>query len=134
MAEEGKLPFDPTTTEGAGAGAEGGAVGGDSAGDGKLPPPLQPPPDIDRTNPFEPGGTSTPYPPPENDREAMELSNMNLDETEFDPDDTPLLTNVMYSDEQKTFLEKGLKFIKSKFAKVDFKKLGPVGFSKKTWK
>ena len=32
---------------------------------------------------------------------------------------------------KKTFLKRGLKFIKSTFAKVDFKKLGPVGFSKK---
>ena len=42
MSGEGELPFDPTTTEGEGAGAEG-AVGGDSAGDANLPPPLQPP-------------------------------------------------------------------------------------------
>ena len=48
--------IDPTNTDGDrdGAGAEGSAVGGDSAGDTTLPPQLQPPEDIDRTNPFNP--------------------------------------------------------------------------------
>ena len=55
--------IDPTESDRDGAGAEGGAMGGDSAGDSNLPPPLQPPEDIDRTNPFKPtSGTSTPYP------------------------------------------------------------------------
>ena len=47
---------DPTNPDRDGAGAEGGAVGGDSAGDTTLPPPLQPPQDVDSTNPFEPTG------------------------------------------------------------------------------
>ena len=56
MSGEGELPFDPTTTDGDGAGAEG-AVSGDSAGDTNLPPPLQP----DIKNPFQStGATSTP--------------------------------------------------------------------------
>ena len=76
MPGEVELPFDPTTTEGEGAGAEG-AVGGDSAGDTNLPPPLQPPQCPDITNPFEPtGATSTPNKPPGDDSEAIELSNL----------------------------------------------------------
>ena len=109
------------------AGAEGGAMGGDSAGDSTFPPPLQPPEEIDRTNPFQPTGSSTPYPPPDDGGEAMEMSNMPLEETEFDPDDIPLLEEFMNVDEKKTVLDKALRFIKDKFPKVDFKKLGPYG-------
>ena len=128
MAEPWEI--DPTTTDTDGAGTEGGAVGGDSAGDTTLPPPLQPQPDIDRTNLFEPTGASTPY-PPEDDSKDIELSNMNLDEIEFDPDDIPLLTDFMSEDEKKTRLARAFQFIKDKFPKVDLKKLGPTGFSKK---
>ena len=79
--------IDPTDPDGDrdGAGAEGGAVGGDSAGDSTLPPSLQPPEEVDRTNPFEPtGGTSTPYPPPDDAGETIELGYMDLDEWELD--------------------------------------------------
>ena len=57
MASPWKIdPTDPADRDGAN---EGGAVGGggDSAGDSTLPPPLQPPEDIDRTNPFQPRGS-----------------------------------------------------------------------------
>ena len=108
------------------------AVGGDSAGDTTLPPPLQPPQDVDRTNPFEPtGGTSTPYPPPDDGGEDIELSNMNLDEIEFDPDDIPLLTDFMNAEDKATGLDTTLRFIEDKFPKVDFKKLGPIGWGNK---
>ena len=124
--------IDPTKTDTDGAGAEGGAVGGDSAGDTNLPPPLQPPPDDDRTNPFEPtGGTSTPYPPPDDGGEGIELSNMNLDEIKFDPDDIPPLTDFTNAEDKATVLDKTLRFIKDKFPKVDFKKIGPIGWGKK---
>ena len=106
--------IDPTDPDRDGAGAEGGAVGEDSAGDTSLPPPLQPPQDVDRTNPFEPtGGTSTPY-PPEDNGEDIELSNMNLDEMEFDPDDIPLLTDFTDAEAKQTALNKTLRFIKDK--------------------
>ena len=108
--------IDPTDPDGEGAGA--------------LPPPLQPPPDIDRTNPFEPGGTSTPY-PPEDNGEVIELGDMNLDEMEFDPDDIPLLTDFMSEEDKTSAVDKTLRFIKNKYKKVDFKKLGPIGWGKK---
>ena len=130
MATPGE--FDPTYPEGDrdGAGAEGGAMGGDSAGDSTLPPPLQSPEEIDRTNPFNPPGSSTPYPPPDDGGEAMEISQMNLNEWELDPNDIPRLEDFMNVDEKKTVLDKALRFIKDKFPKVDFKKLGPIGYSK----
>ena len=119
---------------GEGAGAESGAVGGDSAGDTTLPPPLQPPSDIDKTNPFEPtGGTSTPY-PPDDAGEAIESGNMNLEDVfEFDPDDIPPVTEVDYIDanEKETIIEQAKRYIKDKFRNVDFKKLGPIGLGKK---
>ena len=129
--------IDPTDPDGDrdGTGAKGGAVGGDSAGDTTLPPPIQPPEDINRTNPFEPtGGTSTPYPPPDDTGENIELSNFNIDELEFDPDDIPIpITEVDYvdADERTRIIERGKRFIKDKFPKVDFKKLGPIGLGKK---
>ena len=131
MATPGE--FDPTYPEGDrdGAGAaEGGAMGGDSAGDSTLPPPLQPPEEIDRTNIFNPPETSTPH-RPEDTGETIELNNMPLDEMELDPDDIPSLEGFINADEKKTVLDKARRFIKVKFPKVDYQKLGPIGFSKK---
>ena len=122
--------IDPTEPDRDGAGATGGAIGGDSAGDTTLPPPPQPPEEIDRTNPFNPTGTSTPY-PPEDTGETIELGDMNLDEWELDPDGFPLLKEFTSAEDQRTLLEKSLRFIKDKFPKVDFSKLGPIGFGKK---
>ena len=111
---------------------EGGATGGDPVGDSTLPPPLQPPQEIDRTNPFQPTrGTSTPRPPPDDGGEAIEMANMDSDEEEFDGDDTSLLTGFRNANE-KTRLDEAKQFIKDKFPKVDFKKLDPLGFGKKT--
>ena len=131
MATPGE--FDPTYPEGDrdGAGAaEGGDMGGDSAGDSTLPPPLQPPEEIDRTNIFNPPETSTPH-RPEDTGETIELNNMPLDEMELDPDDIPSLEGFINADEKKTVLDKARRFIKDKFPKVDYQKLGPIGFSKK---
>ena len=128
--------IDPTDPDRDGADRDGdgaGAMGGDSAGDTTLPPPLQPPEDIDRTNPFEPtGGTSTPY-LSDNVDEEIELTNMSLDELGFS-DDVPLLTSIteFTSEENKqTIFNKSRRYIKDKFPKVDFRKLGSIGFSKR---
>ena len=85
-------------------------------------PPPPPPPT---------SGTSTPYPPPDDGGKEIELRNMNLDEIEFDPDDIPLLTDFTNAEDKATVLNKTLRFIKDKFPKVDFKKLGPIGWGKK---
>ena len=124
--------IDPTEPDRDGAGAEGGAMGGDSAGDSTLPPPLQPPEKIDRTNHFQPTGTSTPYRPPDYGGEGIEMSYMPLDEIgEFLGPDVPLRTDFVNADEKKKMLDKAKRFIKDKFPKVDEYKLGPLGFSKK---
>ena len=123
--------IDPTEPDRDGAGAEGGAMGGDSAGDSNLPPPLQPPEDVDRTNPFQPTGTSTPYPSDSVD-EQIELANMAVDEG--GGFHAPLITHVTddTSDAQKaTILENARRYIRRRFPKVNFKALGPMGFGHK---
>ena len=91
--------IDPTEPGRDGTGAEGG-VGGDSAGDSTLPPPLQPPEDIDRTNPFQPQGSSTLY-PSHDGGEAIELATMDLNEFDVPPDEVPLLADFLDPDEQQ---------------------------------
>ena len=108
--------IDPTDPGRDGAGAEGGAVGGDSAGDSTLPPPQ----DIDRTNPFQPQGSSTPY-SSHDSGEAIELANMNLDEV-------PLLFD---SDDQQRAIDDTNRLIQDKFPQADFSRIDPIGFGKK---
>ena len=132
MSTPGEI--DPTEPDRDGAGAAGGAMGGDSAGDSTLPPPLQPPEDIDRTNPFQPTGASTPY-PPEDTGETIELSSLPDEEADafLGPDHIPSVTEVDFidADEKKRQLERVKRFIKDKFPKVDFAKLGPIGLGKR---
>ena len=59
------------------------------------------------------------------------MSTFDPENTKWDHADIPLLTEFMSADERKTYIEKGINFIKDKFKKVDFKKLGPVSFGKK---
>ena len=128
--------IDPTEPDRDGTGAaEGGAVGGDSAGDSNLPPPLQPPEDIDRTDPFQPQGASTPY-PDDDDGEAIELSSLTDKEADaflLGPDHIPTVTEVDFvdADVKERQLERVKRFIKDKFPKVDFAKLGLIGLGKR---
>ena len=121
MASPGEI--DPTEPARDGAGAEGGAVGRDSAGDSTLPPPLQPPQDIDRTNPFQPEGSSTPYPSHDNG-EAIELATMN-------PDEVFLLSDFLDPDEQQTAIDETNRLIQDTFPQADFSRIDPIGFGKK---
>ena len=125
--------IDPTNPDGESAGAKGGAVGGDSAGDTTLPSPLRPPQDVDRTNPLEPtGGTSTPYPPPDDGGETIELGNINpnendhddevIDDNEFDDDDLTNLLKCFGEEQQTSWVDKTINFIKAKYKKVDLHK------------
>ena len=122
--------IDPTEPNRDGAGAAGGAMGGDSAGDSTLPPPLQPPEDIDRTNPFQPTGASTPYPTGDTG-EMIELSNMNLHEIDVPPDEVPLLSDFLNSDDQQKAIDDTNRLIQDKFPNVDFSQIDPIGFGKK---
>ena len=128
MATPGEI--DPTEPGRDGAGAEGGAVGGDSAGDSTLPPPIQPPQDIDRTNPFQPKGSSTPY-PPHDSGEAIELTTMNLEERDLNPDEIPLLSDFLHPDDQQRMIDDTNRLIQDKFPQADFSRIDPIGFGKK---
>ena len=128
MATPGEI--DPTEPGRDGAGTEGGAVGGDSAGDSTLPPPLQPPDDIDRTNPFLPQGSSTPY-PSHDSGEAIELATMNLEEMGLPPDEVPLLSDFLDPDEQQKAIDETNRLIQDKFPQADFSRIDPIGFGKK---
>ena len=72
-----------------------GIVGGD------LPPPLQPT-----------GATSTTYKPPGADSEAIELSNMDYNESD---DSKPLLKTFMSESDRETAVERVKRFISDKF-------------------
>ena len=128
MASPGEIdPTDPADRDGAN---EGGAVGGDSAGDSTLPPPLQPPEDIDRTNPFHPQGASTPY-PSHNTGEAIELATMNLNKVDVPPDEVPLLEAFLNDEDQEKAIDETNRLIQDKFPQADFSRIDPIGFGEK---
>ena len=130
MSTPGEIdPTYPADHDGAGA------EGGDAASDSNLPPPLQPPEDIDRTNPFQPTGASTPY-PDDDGGETIELSSLPDEEADaflLGPDHIPTVTEVDFvdADEKERRLETVKRFIKDKFPNVDFAKLGPIGLGKR---
>ena len=61
----------------------------------------------------------------------VELSNMALDEIGVPPDEVPLLTDFLDSNDQQEEIDKTNQLIKDKFPKVDFSQIDPMGFSKK---
>ena len=62
---------------------------------------------------------------------TMPQEQSGLPETSFD-EDIPLLEGFRHESDKPGFLEKVREIIKRRFPKVDFKKLGPIGFSKKS--
>ena len=82
--------------------------------------------EIDTSQPlFPPEAESTRY------GEQIELNELSgLPEKSFD-EDIPLLGGFIHQDEKPALLERARDFIKRKFPRVDFGKLGPIGFSKK---
>ena len=129
---DGDFDFDPAKNEGKGTEA---SCGDDAAGDTQLPPPPPPPPpppeEVETTQLFQPGATSTPASTPYHGAETIELSTLDPEQIGLSDDDIHLPEGFMNADEKKTRLEKGIKFIKDKFKNTDFKKLGPIGYSKK---
>ena len=86
--------------------------------------------ETNRTQPFQPGTVSTPYHGGEqHEMQTMHHEQSGLPETSFD--ETPLLTGFIHQDDKPAYLERARDFIKRKFPRVDFRKLGPIGFSKK---
>ena len=95
--------------------------------------------DPDRTQPFEPGGASTPaggesIPMTTRTRLPQERG-PHTAETSFTtpPDSIPTVSEVDFVDEEEKErkITRLKRLIKDKFPKVDFQKLGPIGFGKR---
>ena len=87
--------------------------------------------DHDETTPFWPGSASTPGPSGEEIRmPTMHHEKGGLPDTSYD--EIPSLGSFVHQDDKPAMLERAKEFIKRKFPRVDFGKLGPTGFSKKS--
>ena len=87
--------------------------------------------EANRTQPFQPGTASTPYHGGEqHEMQTMQHEQSGLPETSFD-ENLPLLGGFIHQDDKPALLERARDFIKTKFPRVDFGKLGPIGFSKR---
>jgi len=99
--------------------------------------------EVDTTHPFHPGSASTPYQPGDTyhrgekmgmstfTHEKSGLPDTSYTETSFGGEETPLLGGFIHPDDKQSMLEKAKEKIRKLFPKVDFKKLGPIGFSEK---
>ena len=97
------------------------------------------PEEPDRTQPFEPGGASTPAGGesiPMTTRTSLpQERGPRTEETSFTtpPDSIPTVSEVDFFDEEENerSIARVTKFIKDKFPNVDFHKLGPIGLGKR---
>ena len=86
--------------------------------------------ETNRTQPFQPGTVSTPYHGGEqHEMQTMQHEQSGLPETSFD--EIPSLGSFIHKDDKPALLERAKDFIKRRFPRVEFKKLDPIGFSKK---
>ena len=86
--------------------------------------------EANRTQPFQPGTASTPYHGgKEHEMQTMQHEQSGLPETSFD--EIPLLGSFTHQQDKPAILERARDFIKRRFPRVDFGKLGPIGFGKK---
>ena len=91
---------------------------------------------LDSSRPFQPGQSSTPYHGGEQiPMQTMQHEQSGLpyyeEETSFGGDQSPLLDDFLSPEEKKSKVEKAIDFIKKRFPKADFRKIGPIAFSKK---
>ena len=87
--------------------------------------------EVNTTQPFQPGKASTPY----HGGEQVEMQTMQHEQTGLpDPsyEETPLLSGFMHPEDKKTLIERIISNLKKDFKKVNLKKLGPIGFRKKS--
>ena len=87
--------------------------------------------EANRIQPFQPGTASTPYHGGEqHEMQTMQHEQSGLPVTSFD-EDIPLLGGFIHQDNKPALAERAKDFIKKRFPRVDFGKLGPISFSKK---
>jgi len=87
--------------------------------------------EVNTTQPFQPGTASTPY----HGGEEMEMQTRQHEKsggpaTSYD-ENIPLLGDWLIPEEKQSRLDRAKDFISKRFPRVDFGKLGPIGFSKK---
>ena len=86
--------------------------------------------EVNTTRPFQPGAASTPYHSEEqHEMQTMQHEQSGLSDTSYE--ETPLLSDFSSREERQGIIDNRIDDIKKKHPKVDFKKLGPIGFSKK---
>ena len=86
--------------------------------------------EIDTTKPaFQPDAESTRY-GEQIEMQTFQKEKSGLPETSFD-EDIPLLSDFVHQDDKPALLERARDLIKRWYPRVDFGKLGPIGFSKK---
>ena len=87
--------------------------------------------DPNKTTHFWPGSASTPGPSGEEiPMQTMQHEKSGLPDTSYD--EIPSLEGFTHQDDKPAMHERAKEFIKNKFPKVDFGKLGPIAFSKKS--
>ena len=86
--------------------------------------------EVDTTRPFQPTEVSTPYHRGEqHEMQTMQHEQSGLPDTSYY--ETPLLSDSLDDEERKSKVDRAIDFIKRRFPRVDLKKLGPIGLSKK---
>jgi hypothetical protein len=84
--------------------------------------------EVNRTQPFQPGASST----PRNGGERMETQTIQHEQSGLpSSEEIPLLGDFVPEEEKESLLERARGFIRKIFPRVDLGKLGPIGFSKK---
>ncbi|KAL9981686.1 hypothetical protein ACROYT_G000073 [Oculina patagonica] len=87
--------------------------------------------EVDTTRPFQPGEASTPYHGGEqHEMQTMQHEQSGLPDTSYE--ETPFLGSFIHQDDKPAMIDRAKDFIKRKFPKVNFAKLDPIGFSKKS--
>ena len=87
--------------------------------------------DPNETTHFWQGSASTPGPSGKKiPMQMMQHEKSGLPDTSYD--EIPSLEGFTHQDDKPVMLERATEFIKNKFPKVDFGKLGPIGFNKKS--
>ena len=89
--------------------------------------------EVNNTDTFDPYFVSTPGRGDDGEQyemQTMQHEQSGLPETSFD-EDIPSLEGFIHQDDKPAIRERALDFIKRRFPRVDFGKLGPINFSKK---
>ena len=85
--------------------------------------------EVSRTQPFQPGAVSTPYHAGQHEMQTMMHEQSGLPDTSYA--ETPLLSDFLSPEYKESNSKSAYDYMKRRFPKVDFKKLGPIGFGKK---